>query len=43
MLLRLIPTAVHTLEDVEITIKAFAECAQKLKDGKYYAEKMSQI
>ena len=43
MLLRLIPTAVHTLEDVEITIKAFAECAQKLKDGKYYAEKMSQM
>ena len=43
MLLRLIPTAVHTLEDVEITIKAFTECAQKLKDGKYYAEKMSQI
>ena len=43
ILLRLIPTAVHTLEDVDITIKAFAECAQKLKDGKYYADKMSQL
>lgn len=43
ILLRLIPTAVHTLEDVDITIKAFTECAKKLKEGKYYAEKMSQI
>jgi glycine C-acetyltransferase len=43
ILLRLIPTAVHTLDDVKLTINAFAECAQKLKEGKYYAEKMSQI
>ena len=43
ILLRLIPTAVHTLEDVKLTVNAFAECAQKLKDGKYYAEKMTQI
>lgn len=35
MMLRLIPTAVHTLEDVEITIKAFEEVAQKLKTGAY--------
>jgi len=43
ILLRLIPTSVHTLEDVKITVEAFAKCAQKLKEGKYYAEKMSQI
>jgi glycine C-acetyltransferase len=43
ILLRLIPTSVHTLDDVKRTVDAFRECAQKLKDGKYYAEKMSQI
>jgi glycine C-acetyltransferase len=36
--LRLIPTAVHTLEDVERTLFAFSEVAEKLKDG-YYQEK----
>ncbi len=38
IMLRIIPTAVHTLEDVEYTIKAFTEVAQKLKDGKYPKE-----
>ena len=38
ILLRLIPTAVHTLEDVEYTIKAFKEVAEKLKAGKYSKE-----
>jgi glycine C-acetyltransferase len=33
--LRLIPTAVHTLEDVERTLFAFGEIAEKLKDGVY--------
>lgn len=42
ILLRLIPTAVHTLKDVEITIKAFAECAEKLKKGEYYGEEVVQ-
>jgi glycine C-acetyltransferase len=37
ILLRLIPTAVHTLEDVEYTIKAFKEVKRKL-DNKEYAE-----
>jgi glycine C-acetyltransferase len=36
--LRLIPTAVHTLDDVNRTISAFSEVAVKLKDG-YYKEK----
>lgn len=42
MMLRLIPTAVHTLEDVEITIKAFEEVAQKLKTG-VYVKNLSNI
>lgn len=35
--LRLIPTAVHTMEDVQITLDAFSEVSEKLKNG-YYAE-----
>ncbi len=35
ILLRLIPTAVHTLEDVEYTIKAFTEVKDKLERGDY--------
>jgi len=35
LLLRLIPTAMHTLEDVEYTIKAFSEVRKKLNEGKY--------
>jgi glycine C-acetyltransferase len=35
LMLRLIPTAVHTLEDVDYTIKAFAEVRSKLNEGKY--------
>jgi len=35
IMLRIIPTAVHTLEDVDYTIKAFAEVAEKLKNGEY--------
>ena len=35
ILLRLIPTAVHTLENVEETIIAFSEIREKLKAGTY--------
>ncbi|MCB0652384.1 MAG: pyridoxal phosphate-dependent aminotransferase family protein [Saprospiraceae bacterium] len=35
ILLRLIPTAVHTKEEIEITIEAFKEIAVKLKEGVY--------
>ena len=35
MMLRLIPTAVHTLSDVDQTIAAFEEVAKKLKSGVY--------
>jgi len=35
--LRLIPTAVHTMEDVQRTLDAFSEVSEKLKEG-YYKE-----
>jgi glycine C-acetyltransferase len=35
MLLRLIPTASHTFDDVDQTIKAFGEMYQKLNSGEY--------
>jgi len=38
MLLRLIPTASHTLEDVNYTVKCFTECRDKLVAGKYKSE-----
>lgn len=41
IILRLIPTAVHTLEDVKYTIQAFKDVAGKLKDGKYATDKIS--
>lgn len=40
ILLRLIPTAVHTLEDVEYTIEAFSKVKQKLDAGEYPKDKM---
>jgi glycine C-acetyltransferase len=35
IMLRLIPTAAHNLEDVTYTISAFSEVKQKLDEGKY--------
>ena len=35
ILLRLIPTAAHTAEDIDLTIKAFAVVSEKLKAGAY--------
>ena len=43
ILLRLIPTAVHNLEDVSYTIKAFTEVNKKLKEGQYSTEKIADI
>ncbi|PTS92016.1 8-amino-7-oxononanoate synthase [Pedobacter sp. HMWF019] len=40
--LRLIPTAVHTLEDVQRTLDAFSEVAEKLKSG-YYKENQFEM
>ncbi|MFI5452416.1 aminotransferase class I/II-fold pyridoxal phosphate-dependent enzyme [Pedobacter sp. UC225_61] len=39
--LRLIPTAVHTMEDVQRTLDAFSEVSEKLKSGYYKENKFS--
>ncbi len=43
ILLRIIPTAAHSLEDVEYTIHAFTEMQEKLKLGKYNSEKFADV
>ncbi len=43
IMLRIIPTAAHTLEDVDFTINAFTEIQKKLSAGKYSKEKMASI
>jgi glycine C-acetyltransferase len=40
ILLRLIPTAVHTVEDVEETLNAFSEVKEKLAEGVYNVDKL---
>ncbi|MFA8450775.1 MAG: aminotransferase class I/II-fold pyridoxal phosphate-dependent enzyme [Bacteroidales bacterium] len=43
ILLRLIPTAIHTLEDVEYTVKAFAEIKKNLEAGVYNSDKIKKM
>ena len=43
ILLRLIPTAMHNLEDVKVTIAAFTECRAKLEAGEYKKEEFTDI
>jgi len=43
IMLRLIPTAEHTLEDVAETVKAFGEVRAKLKAGKYSKETFASV
>ena len=43
ILLRLIPTAVHTLEEVEYTIKSFSEIKDKLANGEYISEEIASV
>lgn len=43
IMLRLIPTASHSLEDVAETISAFKDIQENLKAGKYKAEKLVQV
>lgn len=43
IILRLIPTAMHTLEDVEVTLKAFKVVRKKLEDGKYSKTEMAHV
>ncbi len=42
ILLRLIPTAVHTLEDVQRTLDAYSVMGEKLKAG-HYREKVAEV
>jgi glycine C-acetyltransferase len=42
IILRLIPTAVHSLEDVKYTINAFADIKKKL-DSKSYKQEFAEI
>lgn len=43
IMLRLIPTAAHTLEDVKYTIETFKKCKVKLDKGEYYSEKIVEV
>lgn len=40
---RLIPTATHTDEDIQLTLKAFEETKKKLDEGKYKSEQIAQM
>ncbi|PHX83043.1 MAG: 8-amino-7-oxononanoate synthase [Flavobacteriales bacterium] len=41
IILRLIPTAIHTIEDVNYTIDCFSKIKDKLMTGKYMSEKIA--
>ena len=41
IILRIIPTAVHTIEDVEYTIECFSKIVGKLKAGEYMSDKIA--
>mgnify|MGYP001303627460 FL=1 len=43
IMLRLIPTAMHTLEDVEYTVNTFKKVQEKLKNGEYHSESVAAI
>lgn len=43
IILRLIPTAVHSMEDVKYTIDAFSGIYHKLKSGQYQADKIAAV
>jgi glycine C-acetyltransferase len=40
-MLALIPTAMHTLHDVQHTLDAFSEVSAKLNEGRYKVNKMA--
>lgn len=43
IMLRLIPTAAHSLEDVAYTIKVFSEIKEKLAAGKYQSDRIGSF
>ena len=42
LMLRIIPTALHTIEDVNRTLEAFSEVVVKLDAGKYQQQKLAE-
>jgi glycine C-acetyltransferase len=43
IILRLIPTAVHSMEDVNYTIESFSKIVHKLKSGQYMSDKIAAV
>ncbi len=43
IILRLIPTAMHTPEDVNYTIECFSKIVNKLKNGEYMSDKLASV
>jgi glycine C-acetyltransferase len=43
VMLRIIPTAAHSIEDVEFTINAFSEILEKIKAGKYKSDQIGAL
>jgi glycine C-acetyltransferase len=43
LMLRLIPTAMHSLEDVDYTIRAFKAVRKKLEEGKYSKTEFAKV
>jgi glycine C-acetyltransferase len=43
LILRLIPTAVHTLEDVDYTVEAFKAVRKKLEEGQYSKTEFAKV
>ncbi|PJJ80330.1 aminotransferase class I/II-fold pyridoxal phosphate-dependent enzyme [Mucilaginibacter auburnensis] len=43
IILRLIPTAAHSMEDVQLTLDAYTEMGEKLKAGYYKSDKVDAV
>ncbi|MFW5773772.1 MAG: aminotransferase class I/II-fold pyridoxal phosphate-dependent enzyme [Tangfeifania sp.] len=43
LMLRLIPTAMHSADDVDITVKAFKAVRKKLEDGNYSKDEFARV
>jgi len=43
IILRLIPTSMHTIEDVNTTIESFSKIVNKLKNGEYMSDTLAKV
>jgi glycine C-acetyltransferase len=43
IIFRIIPTAAHSNEDIDLTLKAFEETKKKLDEGAYKADKIPDM